>query len=199
VIGSRQEATIVAADRVRAADAAVVRRRSGGGAVLVTPDEPLWIDVWVPADDPLWTHDVDRAFDWLGDTWVATLSDLGVREVRAARQAIDGHTRWASVVCFGGIGTGEVVTSDTRKIVGLSQRRDRRGAWFQCSCVLQWDPAPLVDLLALSSPERAAVTAELTDAVVGVADLLPVTGTGTAGEVAQAITEAFIERLPLLR
>src|SRR5438552_1888677 len=65
VLGSAQR------DDPVAADVDVVRRRSGGGAVLVVPGQMVWADVTVPAGDPLWETDVSRAFWWLGDVWAA--------------------------------------------------------------------------------------------------------------------------------
>ena len=44
----------------------VVRRRSGGGAVLLMPGEFAWIDLVVPAGDPLWSDDVGEAMGWVG-------------------------------------------------------------------------------------------------------------------------------------
>ena len=58
VLGSTQRPAVVDAAAAAAAGLDVVRRRSGGGAVLVAPDDPVWVDVWVPAGDPLWTADV---------------------------------------------------------------------------------------------------------------------------------------------
>ena len=37
---------------------AVVRRRSGGGAVLLDPGGVVWVDVVVPRHDPRWDDDV---------------------------------------------------------------------------------------------------------------------------------------------
>ena len=39
----------------------VVRRRSGGGAVLVGAGEQVWVEVWIPRDDALWDDDVIRS------------------------------------------------------------------------------------------------------------------------------------------
>ena len=48
------------ADPVRAGESgiALARRRTGGGAVYVDVADPVWIDVWLPAGDPLVTSDV---------------------------------------------------------------------------------------------------------------------------------------------
>jgi lipoate-protein ligase A len=62
----------------------------------------------------------------------------------------DGPTRsspWSATVCFAGLGPGEVTVGGA-KVVGISQRRSRAGALFQCGALLTWDPRPLVDVLA---------------------------------------------------
>ena len=171
VLGSTQPEAVVDRARAEAAGISVVRRSSGGGAVLVTPDDPVWVDVWLPTGDPLWDRSVDRAFDWLGLAWVSALDRVGLSGTAAHRQGFVACTRWSSLVCFGGIGTGEVVTTDGRKVVGLAQRRNRAGAWFHGACVLRWDPAPLLELLDLDAAERRAATVSLGEAAVGAADL----------------------------
>jgi hypothetical protein len=54
-----------------------------------------------------------------------------------------------------------------RKLVGISQRRTRDGARFQCVVHRRWDPMPLLELLAMSEPERLLALADLADAAVG--------------------------------
>jgi len=169
VLGSTQPADTVDAATAEAAGLAVVRRRSGGGAVLVTADDPVWIDVWVPAGDALWSADVTRAFAWVGQMWATALADLGLTGITVQGDGPGTCTRWASLVCFGGVGAGEV-SVDGRKAVGLAQRRTRHGAWFHGACVLSWEPAPLLDALALEGDERAAAVSGLAHAVTGVAD-----------------------------
>jgi lipoate-protein ligase A len=198
VLGSTQPVAAVDAERAAAAGVSVTRRRSGGGAVLVTPEDPVWIDVWLPAGHPLWSADVGRAFDWLGDVWVDALAACGVGGLSAHRTGYVSCTRWSSSVCFGGVGTGEVVTEDGRKVVGLAQRRNRHGAWFHGACVLRWDPAPLVDLMAMDPAERGAAVAGLRAAVVGAEELAD--GGGPPGHRragwAQALPDAFVAALP---
>jgi len=193
VLGSAQSGVVVDAGRAAAEGVTVARRRSGGGAVLVTPEDPVWIDVWLPAGDSLWKDDVGRAFDWLGQAWVTALGWVGVTGVAAHAEGFVACTRWARLVCFGGVGTGEVITSDGRKVVGLAQRRSRSGAWFHGAAYLQWDPARLLALLQLLAEERQAATAELERAAVGVSDLSRHSGHHPIGrdDVIQSVVDAL--------
>ncbi len=79
VLGSTQPDSVVDRAGAARAGASVVRRRTGGGAVLVGPTDPVWIDVWVPVGDPLWDADASLAFGWLGDVWRSALGSLGRR------------------------------------------------------------------------------------------------------------------------
>jgi lipoate---protein ligase len=194
VLGSTQAATVVDGVRCAASGIDVVHRRSGGGAVLVTPEDPVWIDAWVPVGDPLWRSDVGRAFDWLGDSWVQALGRSGITGVSAHRRGYVPRTPWSTAVCFGGVGAGEVVTDDGRKLVGLAQRRNRHGAWFHGACVLRWDPGPLVDLLVLSEAERESARAGLAGTAVGADDLAD--ELGVAGFSQARLTAALISSLP---
>jgi lipoate---protein ligase len=155
VLGSSQRPEIVDDETIGSIE--LVRRRSGGGAVLLIPNEVVWLDLLIPAGDPLWSDDVSRASHWLGDVWVAA---LGYGEVHRGPMV---RTPWSSLVCFAGLGPGEV-TVNGRKLVGISQRRTRAGARFQCAVYAQHDPAVLPALLRLSPAERL----EATDALASV-------------------------------
>ena len=194
VLGSTQTHQVV--DPQRAADAGfeVVKRRSGGGAVLVTPDDPVWVDLWVPTGDPLWTTDVTAAFGWLGTAWAGALATVGLQGIEVQGSGPGACTRWASSVCFGGVGAGEV-TVDGAKVVGLSQRRNRAGAWFHGACVLHWDPAPLVGVLALDDQERHAAVHGLSAAVIGVTDAAAAQGV-TPAPSAASVAVALLDALP---
>jgi lipoate-protein ligase A len=194
VLGSTQSEAVVDHRLTDAAGVSVARRSSGGGAVLVAPGEPVWVDVWVPVDDPLWLRAVDRAFDWLGRVWVEVLEGLGIAGSAAHDQGYVACTRWSSLVCFGGVGAGEVVASDGRKVVGLAQRRTRQGAWFHGACVLRWDPVPLLGLLDLAPAEREAAVLGLRAAVVGVGDLAD--EQGVAAPDGPEVVSAFLRALP---
>lgn len=160
VLGSTQRDEVVDAVACRRAGIDVVRRRSGGGAVLVGPDG-LWVDVLLPRGDPRWDDDVARAFLWLGRAWAAALGDLGVHA--AVHEGGLCTTRWSRLVCFGGLGTGEVVDPAGAKLVGIAQRRTRAGARFQCMALGSWEPARLLGLLALPAEERREATSALAD------------------------------------
>lgn len=163
VLGSTQPASVVRDDV--AID--VVRRASGGGAVLVEPGRVVWVDVFVPADDPLWCRDVGRAFWWLGEMWAEALAALGVGDAVVHRGPLV-TTPWSSAVCFAGLGSGEV-TVGGRKTVGMAQRRTRDGALFQCAVPLAWSAASIVALLDLP-PEAADDLAAAVHPLDGVAE-----------------------------
>src|ERR1700691_2366978 len=67
VLGSTQPAGDLDDERVADAGLEVCRRRSGGGAVVVRPGGQVWLEVFVPAADPLWDRDVSRSAFWLGE------------------------------------------------------------------------------------------------------------------------------------
>ena len=193
VVGSTQPIEVVDAEVARSAGIDIVRRRSGGGAVLVTPDDPVWVDVWLPAGDPRWSADVTAAFGWVGTAWATALDRLGHDGIEVQGAGPGACTRWSSLVCFGGVGAGEVSIRG-RKVVGLAQRRNRRGAWFHTACVRHWDPTLLLELLYLSPGERAAASEGLSAAVTGVGDESTAGDAGAA--TAAAVVSALLESLP---
>lgn len=155
VLGSAQPATHLGS----APGYEVARRRSGGGAVLLVPGEAVWAEIWLPGGDPLWEADVGRAFWWLGELWARVLTALGASGLSVHTGAPE-RTRWSAHCCFAGLGSGEVSLAG-RKVVGISQRRSRRGALFQCAVALVSRPGELAGLLALPAAERAEAAAAL--------------------------------------
>lgn len=134
VLGSVQPADLV--DRAAAAERGieVVRRRSGGGAVLLEPGASIWIDVYLPRGDAGWDERPERTFTHVGQAWVAALTALG------APGPLFLHRRGlvaddvGRAVCFAGRGPGEVLVGGgaaAPKLVGLAQRRVRWGARVQ--------------------------------------------------------------------
>ncbi len=171
VLGSAEPEAHV--DRTAAARAHldVVRRRSGGASVLVGPGRVAWLDVIVPAGDPLWDDDIGIAPLWLGRAWAAALADLGVRNASVHAGPME-RAPWSDYVCFAGTAPGEVRVPEG-KVVGISQRRARGGALFQCGALLRWRADDAVAPLAL---DRAAASAALAGAAIGIADLVGAVG-----------------------
>jgi lipoate---protein ligase len=145
VLGSSQriESVDVAAAAGQGID--VIRRRSGGGGVLLWPDEFVWLDLEIPASDRLWNDDVGRAMWWVGELWRAALGD--VEPMATVYQGRLVRTRWSSDVCFAGTGPGEVLLRGA-KLVGISQRRTRLAARFQTMVHLRWRPDVVASLVA---------------------------------------------------
>lgn len=147
VLGSAQPMSTVDEGACRAAGIEVVRRRSGGGAVLVVPGEVVWLDVVVRRGDPLWDDDVGRSMWWLGEMWCDVLRSYGA--VATVHRGPLVRTAWSSVVCFDGVGAGEVLVGDA-KAVGIAQRRTRDWARMQSMVHLRWRPAFMASLLSPS-------------------------------------------------
>lgn len=164
VLGSAQPDDVVDVEALAAAGVEVARRRSGGGVVTLAPGGQVWVDVVVPAGDPLWDDDVCHASWWLGDAWAASLAPAspgpGAPEVRRGGVTDRAASRLA---CFAALGPGEVTVGGA-KVVGISQRRTRHWARFQCVAYRRWDGAAVV--AALAAPARTpAVVAALTRGV----------------------------------
>ena len=166
VLGSTQPEQAVDRAALAATGTAVVRRRSGGSAVLVEPGSLLWVDLFLPAGDPLWDADVGRACWWVGEAWERALAACGLTGLEVWRGPLLAR-RWSALVCFAGLGAGEVTIHEGRKVVGISQRRGRAGALFQCACLLTWEPARLVRLLAMDAAERQVAVSELAEVASG--------------------------------
>ena len=143
----------------------VVRRRSGGGAVLLVPGEVVWLDVIVPRNGggdggrDAGLDDVRGSMCRTGshmlDALVAAAPDLAGR-LAVHRGPLE-TTAWSSTICFDGLGPGEV-TLDGEKLVGLSQRLTREAARFQACWHTVYDPGALLELLpAASRPAREAL------------------------------------------
>jgi lipoate-protein ligase A len=147
------------------------RRHGGGGAVYLAPGEQLWVDAWIPRDDPLWAADVSAAAQWVGIWWADALARFGHHgfDVHAGR-SVPGEL--GELVCFAGRGPGEVFRGG-RKVVGLSQWRAREGALFSSCAYARWDPVPLVDLLYAEDDVRSQLALDLMPIAVGLRELEP--------------------------
>jgi lipoate---protein ligase len=152
VLGSRQSPDIVDTAECARLGIGVVKRRSGGGAVLVVPDQLVWVDiVAAPGVAP---DDVRGSMTWAGELWQRALApfvgDGGELTVHTGSMVT---TPWSDLICFAGLGPGEV-SLEGRKLVGLSQRRSRNGVRIQGTL---YTAPPAVDLARLLRPPRPPI------------------------------------------
>jgi len=152
ILGSTQSVDDVNQNSADESGVLVSRRRSGGGAVFVHPSDSVWIDITIRRDDPLWKDDVAQSMLWLGELFVEALSPWVQANVYrdSFSTGIDGR-----VVCFASSSPGEVFVG-ANKLVGISQRRGREGARFQCVLYRHWRPSEWSQILA-SSDVRSRV------------------------------------------
>ncbi len=156
VLGSSQPDSTVDRDACPRGGVDVVRRRSGGGAVLLLPGEVVWLDVIVPrhrdtgGDSGL--DDVRESMFRIGthlrDALVVAAPGLP-GDLAVHRGGLE-TTAWSSTICFDGLGPGEVL-ADGAKLVGLSQRLTRQAARFQACWHTTYDPEALLALLPVGS------------------------------------------------
>ena len=171
VLGSTQDEAIVDRGSMRRAGVELARRRSGGGAVLLVPGEHVWVDLVLPAGEPLWQDDAALAPWWVGEAFARVVQRLvgpqrprgpaggaseGPGGVRVHRRGVTDRAA-GRLVCFGASGPGEVLVGGA-KLIGLSQRRTREAARFQCVLHRRWQPAATLELL---DPGVAAGVADL--------------------------------------
>jgi lipoate---protein ligase len=180
VLGSTQADAVVDRARAERYGVDIVRRSSGGGAVLVGPGAQVWLDVWLPRHDTLWDDDVIASSWWLGETWASALESLGSSSLAVHRgRAV--ASDWSATLCFAGVGPGEVTTGLAAKVVGIAQRRTRHGARWHSMAVLSWQPVALVELLARPAPDDDTVKGAgppdawraLDDVAIGVRGVVP--------------------------
>ena len=161
VAGSTQRLDTLDEREIAARNLKIVRRRSGGGAVVVAPGEQVWLDLYVPSSDPLFRSDVTKASEFVGELWRSCLVDLvGDDPLVESYSGPVVESRWSRVWCFSGLGPGEVRRGQ-KKLVGLSQRRNRDGAWFFTMALADLDADRDASLIAGDAAERAALAAEL--------------------------------------
>lgn len=152
VLGSRQQPSVLDLERCAREGVDVVRRRSGGGAVLLVPGEVVWIDVLLPPAVEIDGRVVDDPRELMaavGRWWAEALDGEG--ELAVHEGGLE-PSPWSELVCFAGLGPGEVLDGG-RKLVGLSQRRGRWGSRTQGAVHRRVELAETVALLAGRRPD----------------------------------------------
>lgn len=133
------------------AGVAVVRRGTGGGAVLCDAGV-LLIDIAVPRGHPLGIDDVTEAYRPLGEAIATGLGEVGVEtrlvSVHDARASDEARRAAARRACWAGLSPYELVLPDGRKLVGLAQRRRAGAVLHQVAIHVSSPPVGVTDLLA---------------------------------------------------
>jgi len=161
VLGSAQASAEFDADRCARAGLELVKRRSGGGAVVVLPGAQVWLDLFVPVSDQLFDTDVVRASSFVGALWRdALVAATGTSAGLAVHASGLVETAWSRRICFSGIGPGEL-TRGGQKVTGLAQRRDRTGAWFFTMALVRPEQHRLASLLAVEAGEAVVIETSL--------------------------------------
>ncbi|MBN0988129.1 lipoyl protein ligase domain-containing protein [Amphritea pacifica] len=179
--------------RSEAAGFAMIRRRSGGGAVLAGP-WMLSVTVFIPPEHPVAKQNIIEIFSWLEQIWIAALRACNVPCKGVDQAMIDRsktisqeqNLKWA---CYASLSHGEVVSEDGRKLVGLAQIRKRKGValvsglhlspcdWQQLSSVVVDKPEQGSALEALNSDAQSlsGISAEvlLPDLIQAFTDRIP--------------------------
>ena len=181
ILGSTQSVDDVNQSVANEHGVTVSRRRSGGGAVFVHPTDSVWVDITISRDDPLWKDDVAQSMMWLGQVFVEALSPWVKAEVyrESFSTGVDGR-----VVCFASSSPGEVFVG-ANKLVGISQRRGRDGARFQCVLYRHWRPTEWSFVLV--SPDVRSRVADIAVATLdipaaGIVNALSERLSGLSGE-----------------
>lgn len=179
--------------RAEQAGLPIMRRGSGGGAVLAGP-WMLSFTVFIPTEHQIAGLDIINIFGWLERIWIAALESVGVACKGVDKPLIDyskqvskqHEVEWA---CYAALSHGEVVSLDNRKLVGLAQIRKRQGIALVSGLHLSSCDWSLLSQVVVDRPEQGAILESLNcdaEQLSGIAgeELLPV------------VIDAFIAALP---
>jgi lipoate-protein ligase A len=174
----------------RAADVDVVRRATGGRAILHCDE--LTYALALCQDDPRATGDVVESYRRLSAGLLAGMQALGVAAVQArGHRKPDGEL---SPVCFETPSDYEI-TASGRKLIGSAQWRSQGGVLQHGTLPLQGDLSRVIDCLAFTAAERLDQRRRLRAAATTLAEVL---GRVLPFErVAEALSEGFARTLNL--
>jgi lipoate-protein ligase A len=176
VLGNGQSLDCVDLAVCRTADVEVLRRTSGGTAVLVDR-YAVSMEVALPITHPLARGDIVRSYQWIGDLWAQTLQVLGVEGARSIPlEEVRGLPKLerddpVRLACYGTLSPFEPVVG-LRKVVGLSQVRRRSAVLYQVGAYIRWHPRALTALLSVPDAERASLSLRLQGTAAGLDELV---------------------------
>lgn len=146
VLGSSQDPSQIDTAVLNRLDAELVVRRSGGGAVYLSPLNQLWIDISIPKKDRLYSDDLRRSFLPIGSMFLEALSRVSSLDFEMHSGPLVGGAL-GRAICFAGIGPGEI-SCEGAKVVGISQRRTQMGAVFQCTIYIRYPEREIDEIMA---------------------------------------------------
>ena len=164
VLGSRQSLDVLTPSTVKTFP--LRRRRGGGGLVLLQPND-LWIDWWIPANDARWSGDVRVSALTAGQWWRQELALLNLGDVVVYDGPLEGDEAHR-FVCFAGRGPGEVFVNG-QKAVGLTQWRMREGI-FLSTVVHSTTSRRILDLVRAVPPGLGESLEHHTRSTLGIED-----------------------------
>ena len=144
--------------RAESAGFPIMRRGSGGGAVLVGP-WMLSVTLFIPPEHPVAEQNIIEIFSWFEQLWITVLQQCGV-PCKGVDQAIidqskqiseEQQLKWA---CYASLSHGEVVSEDNRKLVGLAQIRKRKGVALVSGLHLQSSDWSALSRVVVDNPEQ---------------------------------------------
>jgi lipoate-protein ligase A len=162
-LGQSQRIASVDEDKCRADGVGIVRRATGGLAILHTDE--LTYSMSLPIDHPIAEGDVMTSYRRIAAAIVRTLQMLGVPDVYANRVAKEDKAK--GPVCFEAPSDYEVVGAG-KKLVGSAQWRRVDGVLQHGSLPLHGDIAHICDyLIDAPEPERVREHAATLKDVLG--------------------------------
>ena len=194
-LGRHQPLAEVDLDAVQERGYEVVRRPTGGRAILHTDE--LTYSVAASADEPRVEGSIMDAYLRLSNALLAGLRSLGLDADKAPGSVRAGPD--LSAACFE-VPSAYEITASGRKLLGSAQSRRAGYVLQHGSLPLTGDLGRLVDVLALPDGERAALRNELTARAVTLADALGVMPDAPQAQfatVAHALREGFAATLNL--
>jgi lipoate-protein ligase A len=125
VLGSSQSLDVLDGE---VSEKVTLRRRKGGGGLVLLHPNDIWVDWWIPANDEQWSKDVHVSSIRAGMLWRDVVASRVSLPVTVHEGSLEGELAHR-MVCFAGKGPGEVFV-EGRKAVGVTQWRVREGVFL---------------------------------------------------------------------
>ncbi len=166
-LGRHQKVADIDVDRVHALGYDLVRRTTGGRAILHTDE--LTYSAAASGDEPRMAGGVMDAYLRLSNGLLSGLQSIGLMAEKAGGDVRAG--RDVSAACFE-VPSAYEITAHGRKLMGSAQSRRQGYVLQHGSLPLVGDIARLVDVLALPAQEAASLRAQLSSRALTLADAL---------------------------